>query len=167
MARVSVNGTAKKKVATPPPSNIVGEVVRRALNTVKPNPWNPNVMTVFEKESLKNGLLVDGWMSSQALLIWGTDEKGKVHNLIIDGEHRWTAATDLKFSEGPMVVLNRLPAANRWSSRSSQRLMVGSISRCACPQPRNAWPRSSPTRTRSMHMRCSHAPFDRCAPRPT
>lgn len=90
---------------------VVGEVVKRPLASVTKNSWNPNAMTDFEKASLKQGLLADGWLISQALLIWGTDEKGQVKNIIIDGEHRHVAATELGFVEGPMVFLENLPEA--------------------------------------------------------
>jgi len=87
-------------------TRVVGEVVMRPLTDVKPNGYNPNRMTDFMKESLKQGLTSDGWLKSQALLIWGTDETGSRRDAIIDGEHRWTAATELGFPEGPMVFLD-------------------------------------------------------------
>lgn len=90
---------------------IVGEVVHKALAEVQPNPWNPNHMTAFEKESLKHGLRHDGWLSSQSLLVWGTDERGRKKNLIIDGEHRHTVAVELGFTQGPMVFLQRVTEA--------------------------------------------------------
>jgi hypothetical protein len=63
------------------------------------------------RESLKHGLKEDGWLSSQALLVWGSDEKGKSKNVIIDGEHRWTVALELGFKEGPMVFLHKITEA--------------------------------------------------------
>jgi hypothetical protein len=78
------------------------------LNVVSKNSWNPNYMTPFEEKSLAHGLQHDGWLISQALLIWGTDEKKRKKNLIIDGEHRYEAATKLGFTDGPMVFLNGL-----------------------------------------------------------
>lgn len=100
----SEKSTAKKH-------QIVGETVIRPLASVKPNDWNPNEMTPFEKESLKHGLQTDGWIASQALLIWGTDEKGSPRDIIIDGEHRWTVANELGFQQAPMVFMNGLTAA--------------------------------------------------------
>ena len=84
---------------------IVGEVELVALDKVRPNGWNPNRMTPFMKESLRTGLETDGWLSSQALLVWGKDSSGKARNIIIDGEHRWTAARELGMERGPMVFL--------------------------------------------------------------
>jgi len=63
-------------------------------------------MTPFMKESLRAGLETDGWLSSQALLVWGKDASGKQRNVIIDGEHRWTAARELGMERGPMVFLD-------------------------------------------------------------
>jgi hypothetical protein len=61
---------------------------------------SPEMMT-----SLKHGLMSDGWLASQALLIWATDETSAERLVIIDGEHRWRAATELGFKEGPAVFL--------------------------------------------------------------
>lgn len=118
---------AKKNTATPPTAatladpppqtepargpRVVGSVVMRPIESVKPNDWNPNRMTPFMKESLRRGLLEDGWLSSQALLVWGKDDKGVDRNVIIDGEHRWYAARELGFKEGPMVLLNGVSLA--------------------------------------------------------
>lgn len=96
--------TKKKPVDQGP--RVVGTVVSTALDKVKPNTWNPNTMDTFTRDSLKQGLSSDGWLSSQALLIWGKDEKGKQRNIIIDGEHRFHVAQELGFAEGPMVFLN-------------------------------------------------------------
>lgn len=92
-------------------ANLVGQTVVCKLNTVKPNPWNPNKMTDRLRESLKHGLETDGWIVSQALLIWGEDEAGKKQNVIIDGEHRWRMAVELGMPEGPMVFMNGLSEA--------------------------------------------------------
>lgn len=83
--------------------------VLTALSLVKPNGWNPNGMSPFERESLRIGLQTDGWLMSQSLLIWRTDDKGKERNLIIDGEQRWTVAQEAGFKRGPMVFLDGLP----------------------------------------------------------
>lgn len=104
---------AKKKINSEPAKTvgIVGKQDVRSIDSVKPNGWNPNAMTPFMKEALVEGLKSDGWLSSQSLLVWGTDEKGRPRNLIIDGEHRWTAAKEIGFLEAPMVVLNGIPEA--------------------------------------------------------
>lgn len=88
-----------------------GEVKILPLATVKPNTWNPNTMTPEMKASLRHGLSEDGWLASQALLIWGSDEMGEPMNIIIDGEHRFVEAVGLGMVDGPMVVLDLLSEA--------------------------------------------------------
>ena len=89
-------------------ANLRGKVEIRPLSSVDRNSWNPNRMTPRMKASLTHGLRTDGWIVSQALLIWGTDDKDVRHDIIIDGEHRWMVATELGMPEGPMVVLDGL-----------------------------------------------------------
>lgn len=88
-----------------PKAELRGAVQIVPLNTVEPNDWNPNELTAEMKESLKHGLIHDGWLVSQALLVWGSDEKGEKKRLIIDGEHRYLAARELHMPDGPMVIL--------------------------------------------------------------
>lgn len=102
---------ALKVVEAPAFKGVVGKQVSIKLATVKPNGWNPNKMTKFQYESLKQGLAEDGWLSSDALLIWGKDDKGKAQNLIINGEHRHRAALELGMKDGPAVILNGLTKA--------------------------------------------------------
>ncbi len=81
------------------------------LDLVAPNDWNMNVLPPHKYESLLHNLREGGWVRSQPLLVWGYDEKGKVKNIIINGEHRWRAAQELGFREGPMVILNGISRA--------------------------------------------------------
>ena len=83
-----------------------GHAVLRPLADVVANPWNPNRMTDHMFRSVVHGLKTDGWVASQALLVWGTDETGATRNTIIDGEHRWRAAQEAGFTAGPMVFLD-------------------------------------------------------------
>jgi hypothetical protein len=101
---------AQKPAGKAAPS-VVGKVEMAALDLVRPNTWNPNRLTPFEKRALKHGLEHDTWLPSHALTIWRTDEKGKKKMLVIDGEHRWTAARELGLKEGPMVFLDGLTEA--------------------------------------------------------
>jgi hypothetical protein len=78
---------------------------------VRKNPWNPNGITAAERERIKHGFEVDGWIVSQALLVWGLDEKGARRNLIIDGEQRHTVALELGMERGPMVFLDGITEA--------------------------------------------------------
>jgi len=105
------SAAARKSEAPPAFKGVVGKQVVIKLASVEKNPWNPNRMTKFQFESLKQGLAEDGWLSSDALLIWGKDDKGKAQNLIINGEHRQRAALELGMKEGPAVILNGLTAA--------------------------------------------------------
>ena len=109
---------AKLKVVPPPKSlpakrrkrklQIVGDEGMGKLSDVKPNSWNPNKVTPSMLSSIRHGLIEDGWIKSQKLLIWRTDEKGTVMNIIIDGEHRWKVGTELALEEAPMVWLDGL-----------------------------------------------------------
>jgi hypothetical protein len=85
---------------------IIGVTKMVSITEVKPNTWNPNGMTPFMKASLKHGLQQEGWLLSQALTVWGTDEKGRRKNIIINGEHRWTVGNELGFKLVPMCFLN-------------------------------------------------------------
>lgn len=90
---------------------VVGKVEMVPLADVRNNGWNPNEMTREVFASLKHGLGKDGWLASQALLVWRTDETGASKMLIIDGEHRWRVGTELGFKKGPMVFLDGLTEA--------------------------------------------------------
>jgi ParB-like chromosome segregation protein Spo0J len=96
----------KPEEGKPAPRRIVGKVRMVKLERVTPNDWNPNKMTPDMRASLRYGLEHDGWLVSQSLLVWGTDEKGKEQSVIIDGEHRYLVASELGFTTGPMVFLN-------------------------------------------------------------
>lgn len=81
------------------------------LARFKPNDWNPNAMTEREYASLRHGLRTEGWLKSHALLVWGVDDKGETRDLIIDGEHRWEAAIEEGYTDGPVVVLDGIDEA--------------------------------------------------------
>jgi ParB-like nuclease domain len=82
-----------------------GSVQTIDLDKVKPNDWNPNEVPAEVMESIRYGFRTDGWIASQALLVWGTDDEGVERNVIIDGEHRWRAARDVGIEAGPAVFL--------------------------------------------------------------
>ncbi len=82
------------------------------IDSVQPNDWNPNEMDAQMSASLRQGLVEDGWLISQSLLIWGTDNRNKRRDVIIDGEHRWTEAKALGFSEVPVVKLDGVSPAD-------------------------------------------------------
>lgn len=95
----------------PTAARITGKVVLTPLDRVQPNSWNPNVMTEFQLESTREGMLREGWLAAYALLVWGTDETGARRDIIIDGEHRWRIARELGLAKGPMVFLDGLTEA--------------------------------------------------------
>lgn len=99
-----------KPPTKPRAEHIVGEVEFRPVDSVTPNNWNPNRMSEFTFQSLVAGLKEDGWLASDSMLVWGTDENGAPQNIIINGEHRWKAAKELGFELAPMVVLNGITA---------------------------------------------------------
>lgn len=86
-------------------ARLVGQVETIRLDSVRPNGWNPNVVPPHVMASIRHGFIADGWIVSQALLVWATDEAGVARNLIIDGEHRWRCAVDVGLTEGPAVLL--------------------------------------------------------------
>lgn len=98
----------KKREAT---SKTVGKVQTVLLDKVEPNDWNPNRFDDFTFQSLVHGLKTDGWIASQSLLVWRTDENDEEKMIIIDGEHRWKAAKEAGFQRGPAVFLDGLTEA--------------------------------------------------------
>lgn len=93
---------------------VLGDMpVMHPLADVKPNPWNPNKMTARDHDSLAAGFKADGWLASQALTIWRSDENGvkQVPMLVIDGEQRYTVGVKVGFVEAPMVFLDNLSRA--------------------------------------------------------
>lgn len=117
--------TKKKATATEEESVfIVGDKIRVVrLSTLKPNTWNPNLMAAHKYESLKEGLKNRGWLASDTLLVWCTNEKGEPQNVIIDGEHRWKGALELGFTRGPALFLEGLTReeAQAWTLRLGNR----------------------------------------------
>ena len=74
---------------------------------VKPNDYNPNVMSASTFASIVYGMQTEGWIG-QPLIVLGRDETGAERNVIVDGEHRWRAAVELGFKEVPCFVLDGL-----------------------------------------------------------
>jgi hypothetical protein len=105
-------------------NRIIGDKVDIVpLASLHPNWWNQNVMPPHKYASLKHGLKTRGWLVSDTLLIWGTDETGKSRNVIIDGEHRWQAARELEHQDGPAIVLTGITEAQAraWTLRLANR----------------------------------------------
>lgn len=90
---------------------VVGDLVMLPLTAVRPNSWNPNKMSAETRASLQYGLETDGWLKSQALLVWATDENDNEQMVIIDGQHRWEVGGALGFTEAPMALLRGVTEA--------------------------------------------------------
>lgn len=90
---------------------IVGKTVVVKLDSVAPNNWNPNRMLEHKYASMCESLRTDGWFNSDAMLVWGTDEKGREQNIIINGEHRWKGAREIGMKEGPAVFIHGVTRA--------------------------------------------------------
>lgn len=85
------------------------EVVYHDLSTIHPNPWNPNVQNTrtyeAEVESIKKyGFRVPMQVRSHP------EKAGEWQ--IVDGEHRWKAAQDLGYAEGPTLHVDDLSEAD-------------------------------------------------------
>lgn len=102
---------------------LLGHVQVLPLANVQPNGWNPNRVPDHIMRSIEHGFRTDGWVVSQALLVWGKDERGVPRNLIIDGEHRWKAGLAVGLKDGPMVVLDGLTeaAVKAWTIKLNQK----------------------------------------------
>lgn len=100
----------KKKTETAEKLLPIQAAVMKPLSAVTRNSWNPNTFTEFQREALREGLKTEGWLGNP-LIVWGRDEKDRVRNIIIDGEHRWEEAQKLGFKEGPMVFLHGITEA--------------------------------------------------------
>ena len=74
--------------------------VQFRLSKLKPNAWNPNRMDEATWRMFVDGMRRDGWIMSQSILVW------RDKNVIIDGEHRYRAATELGYTLGPVVFID-------------------------------------------------------------
>ena len=76
------------------------------ISKIKPNPYNPNIMDEKLFEETKNNIEKEGLVG--AIIV----RKEKEDYIIIDGEHRWKAATQLEYKELPIIILDKsLPEA--------------------------------------------------------
>ncbi len=97
---------AAKKNSRLKGNSLVGDVVHIPRGSVRPNDWNPNVVDPTMLEAIRFDLETNGWLASQAMTVWNTDERGRKQGVILDGEHRWTLATSMK--KVPAVLLDGL-----------------------------------------------------------
>ena len=75
-------------------------VVLLPINSVKPNPWNPNYMSEDEKRKLKDVMASSGPSLTPPIFVRKMDD----HYEIIDGEQRWLVARELGWTHIPAIV---------------------------------------------------------------
>ena len=71
-----------------------------ATSMLQPNPWNPNVMSQAMFAKALNSITEYGFIDPVTVMPEGA------HYLIIDGEHRWRVALQLKMPYVPCIVLS-------------------------------------------------------------
>ncbi len=85
---------ARKKM----PREIV--VTKLAVDSLRPNDWNPNTMSEEDYRTFRDEVESQGKLPKPIVVI--PDDRGY---LIVDGEHGWRVARDLGFAEVPCEVL--------------------------------------------------------------
>ncbi len=91
---------------------LAGKQGKRKTEALRPNPWNPNRQSDFMFDKEKKSIERFGFLDPITVRSGNEDGKfkdGKVE--IIDGEHRWRAATDLGLAEVTINDLGNLPDA--------------------------------------------------------
>lgn len=78
-----------------------GKVSLVSLDTLEVNPWNCNIMSDTQMKSLQNSMSKNGKENVQPLVVRSLGS-GKFQ--IVDGEHRYLAAKQLKWGALPAVV---------------------------------------------------------------
>jgi len=82
----------------------MAEPVFMPIECIRPNEWNPNVMTEEEYKKLKTSIeLTKGvYLTDNPIMVRPIDDESYAFE-IIDGEHRWNAAVDLGY---PSICVN-------------------------------------------------------------
>jgi ParB/RepB/Spo0J family partition protein len=76
-----------------------------SVSEIHPNDYNPNRQNTQEFELLLSSMKEDGFTTPIVVQ--------REHHIIVDGEHRWRAATQLGFKEIPVVFVNMTPEQAR------------------------------------------------------
>ena len=77
------------------------------IDSLVPNDYNPNRMTAFMYGKAIESIQTFGFIDPITVV-----EAKPGRYLIVDGEHRWRAATDLGFVNIPVVILDGISAAD-------------------------------------------------------
>ncbi|KKP67801.1 MAG: ParB-like protein partition protein [Candidatus Moranbacteria bacterium GW2011_GWE1_35_17] len=81
---------------------VYSEIIMVKTTEVTPNKYNPNIMGDEIFESLMEDFKENGWIGQPVIV--AENKNGKFE--IIDGYHRWRAATLLNFKKIPIIVFN-------------------------------------------------------------
>lgn len=73
------------------------------LATLHANPWNPNKMDDRTRQAARESIATFGFIDP--ITVRAHPELDG-HYQIIDGEHRWTEATELGYTDAPVIVLD-------------------------------------------------------------
>lgn len=87
-------------------SKIRGEYHVLDIDSIRPNAYNPNQVPPFVFEKLKDNIRKGGF--TDPIFVRSGDDNGKFEDglyEIVDGEHRWRAATDLGMVRIPVIDL--------------------------------------------------------------
>jgi ParB/RepB/Spo0J family partition protein len=72
-----------------------------AMDQIEPNEWNPNRQSDHDFELLTKSIEEDGF--TQPIVVVKNDKNPKFKFKIVDGEHRWRAASVMGFEEIPVI----------------------------------------------------------------
>lgn len=73
------------------------------MDTIEPNEWNPNRQSDHDFELLTRSIEEDGF--TQPIVVVNNESNPNYKYKIVDGEHRWRAASAMGFDEIPIVVV--------------------------------------------------------------
>lgn len=79
-------------------NKICADVKMVEIETLKPNEYNPNIMTDEQFQSVVSDIKENGFVGQPIIIT--------KDNVIIDGEHRWRAAKFLNYEKVPVVRFN-------------------------------------------------------------
>lgn len=83
-----------------PKEKIYSEIIMVKTTEVVPNKYNPNIMGNEKFESLMEDFKENGWIGQPVIV--SENKNGRYE--IIDGFHRWRAATLLNFEKIPITI---------------------------------------------------------------